>query len=118
MADAKLTLNVTDHWTDGKRVHVIGYITNDGGNYKNNGLPINMANDLIKGQYILHAELHGKGALYIIQGAGAVYPEQVSGGSLLQTLTLLGYSVPGTQLTVAAIPDANIPFYGIFSKLI
>jgi hypothetical protein len=122
MANAKLTLNVTDHWTDGKRVHVIGFITNDGGNYAVGGLALSLANPLIKGSYLLHASVFAKAALYYITDVNGAFPEDDDtlgvGGAIASNLLLWGYSVPGTQLAVAVLPDTKIKFYGIYSKLI
>lgn len=122
MANAVLTLNVQDHWTDGKRIHVIGYITNDGGNYAAGGLSLSVASDLIKGSYLLHAEAFAKDALYFITNTSGNFPEDQDQngltGVLASSVLLWAYSVPGTQLGTVAIPDAKVKFYGIYSKLV
>jgi hypothetical protein len=122
MANANLTLNVADHWDDGKRIHVIGYITNDGGNYAAGGLTLSLAAGVIKGSYLLHAEVFAKNALYFITDVNGNFPEDQDtngvGGTLASSVLLWAYSVPGTQLGTVAVPDAKVKIYAIYSKLI
>ncbi len=122
MANAVLTFNVADHWTDGKRIHVIGWITNNGGNYAAGGLTFSLASDLIKGTYLLHASVFAKNALYFITDVNGNFPNDQDGNGLTgvsaNAVLLWAYSVPGTQLGTVAIPDAKVKFYGIFSKLV
>jgi hypothetical protein len=122
MANAILTLNVTDHWDDGKRIHVIGYITNNGGNYAAGGLAFSLANEVIKGSLILHAEVFAKNSLYFVTDANGNFPEDQDSngikGTAANAVLLWAYSVPGTQLGTVAVPDAKVKFYGIYSKLV
>lgn len=123
MANAVLTLNVTDHWTDGKRIHVIGNITNNGGNYATGGLSLSLANPLIKGTYLLAATVFAKNALYFLTDPSGAFVEDDDSegpfGALANSLLLWAYSVPGTQQTNAtALVDSKIKFHGTYSKLI
>jgi hypothetical protein len=122
MANANLTLNVKDHWDDGKRIHVIGNITNDGGNYAAGGLTLSLAAGVIKGSYVLHAYAFAKNALYFITDANGNFPEDEDangvGGALESSMLLWAYSVPGTQLGTTALPDSKVKIYAIYSKLI
>lgn len=119
MADAVLTFNVVDHWDDGKRIHVIGNITNDGGNYNTSGLSLNLSNDLIKGTMLLHAEIYdpnGVVLLGFVVSSGVAIPEESAGGIPAKSLLLLLYKATATTLTATTF--GTLGFYGIFSKLI
>lgn len=123
MANAVLALNVTDHWTDGRRIHVIGNITNNGGNYASGGLSLSLANPLIKGSYLLAAHVFAKNSLYFITDANGVFPEDEDAegpfGAPANNLLLWSYTVPGTQQTNATgMLDAKVKFHGTYSKLI
>ena len=107
---ASLSITVIDHWTDGKRLHVIGSINVTGsGNYVSNGL-----------------------VLPLIDNANPIAIKSPSNPEYVSISGFKGYNynfdyrtnkvsiwAAGTQYSTSSTwPEANVPVYMIFPKFI
>lgn len=100
---ATLAVAVTDHWTDGKRVHVTFTVTPTG-NYTTGGDTLNLqANEIKSASLPVFVSLKGQGVnLYnfipgTTQANGKLYGStggtQFTGGSAYPTDTVTGYAI-------------------------
>lgn len=108
-----ITVNISDHWSDGKRIHVVGTLT-PSGNYVTGGDSLNFGLPLIKSNSApTHVDADGLGAYSYAPVLGTT----INNGKL-KFIT----STTGTELAAGAYP-ANalgdiIQFHGIFYKFI
>jgi hypothetical protein len=108
-----LTLTITDHWSDTKRIHVVGTLTASG-NYPAGGDVIPVNNPLIKsGSSPVFALAQGLGGFdYVVTSVPGVAPP----AALLRVFT----SSSGLELAAGAYPAGvtgnTVNFYGIFYK--
>jgi hypothetical protein len=114
-----LTLSISDHWSDGKRIHVTGTLTASG-NYPAGGDVIPFGNPLIKSNSApVWAEAQGLGGYnYAVSPLGTVLP---SNPTQIPKLRVFVDST-GAELTAGAYPAGLIAapaqFYAIFPKFI
>jgi hypothetical protein len=122
------TLTVNQHWTDGKRSHVVGTITLSG-SYITGGINLPLLVDgIYTSQPIVHSDVVGKGGYYGYD-VGTLYeyryqnaPYNPSPTNLTNFLQqgVLRIFLSGTELPASALPAGVladvIKFYGIFQK--
>lgn len=107
-----LTVNITDHWSDGKRIHVTGTLI-PAGVYATGGdvIPLNLPT-IKSASPPVFATAEGFGYDYVI----------VLGTTLSNSKLKVTVSNTGLELAAGAYPAtllANPPlFYGIFPKFI
>src|SRR5271169_1184865 len=129
------TLTVTQSWTDGKRLHVIGNLLISSGNYVVGGIPLSLLTLGINSltiptiQPVVVSDIVGLGGYYGYDPTGNLYdyryvpapfnPSPQSPNSFLGQ-GLLRIFLAGVELTAAPIPadvlSDTIQFYGIFQK--
>jgi len=123
------SLTVNQHWTDGKRLHIVGLITLSG-SYVTGGVPLSLLVDnVFTTQPIVHSDVVGKGGYYGYD-IGTLYeyryvaaPFQQSPpnppNAFLANGLLRVYSA-GTELSAGPFPAGVLNdtkfFYGIFQK--
>jgi len=117
------TLTVTQHWTDGKRRHVVGTIALSG-SYVTGGVPLNVA---VYGnptsQPVVVSNIVGQGGYYgSVPGSLYSYryvPAPSTDPTVLKDGLLRIFSGT-TELSAGAFPTGTladvISFYGIFQK--
>lgn len=107
-----LAVTITDHWTDGKRIHVIGSIVASG-NYVANGDTLNLASTEIKSASLPE--------FVMVKGVSGYTYDYVAGTTQANG-KLKSYSAYATELAAGAYPAGNtgdtIKFYAIFPKFI
>ena len=106
-----LVAAVTNHWTDGKRIHVIGTITASG-NYTTGGDTVSLALPQIKSN---------SAPLFVDVKGQAGYTYQFKPGTSMSN-GLLGCYSGGTETAAGAYPGGItgdiITFHAIFHKFI
>jgi len=114
-----LALTITDHWSDGNRLHVTGTLTASG-NYPANGEALPFNNPLIKSNsapvWFTASGLGGYN--YTVSGLGTVLPSNPNPTTKLRALL----SSTGVELAAGAYPagitNNPVNFYAIFPKFI
>ena len=107
-----LTLNITDHWSDGKRIHVTGTLV-PAGVYATGGdvIPLNLPT-IKSASPPVFATAEGFGYDYLV----------VLGTTLSNSKLKVTVSSTGLELAAGAYPAAMLTnpiiFYGIFPKFI
>lgn len=109
-----LTLTVTDHWQDGKRIHVVGTIV-AAGNYTTAGVTLSFADTKIKSSSIPEVVL--------IAGANGLYIYRYQPGTGIADGKVLVVDLSTqAQLAAAAFPAGitgdTLTVYAIFPKFI
>jgi len=103
-----LAVTILDHWTDGKRIHIIGAI-NTSGNYVTSG-GVNLSAVLATHLGIKSPSLP---ELVDIKGfLGYIYVYRQTTGNMQI------FSAYNTELGSVAYPEANVQFYAIYPKFI
>ena len=114
-----LTLSITDHWSDGKRLHVVGTLTASS-NYPAGGEALPLNNPLIKaGSAPVFVTANGLGGYdYTFSGLGTVLPANPNPTTKLRAVL----SSTGVELAAGAYPagitNNPINIYMIFPKFI
>ena len=107
-----LTLNVTDHWSDGKRIHVVGTLI-PAGNYVAGGDNIPFNNPVIKSASApVYVEVHG----YTVYDYAVILGTDLNTNKLKVTVTNTGVELAGAwpAVTIASPPA----FHAIFKQFI
>lgn len=116
---ASLSITIMDHWSDGKRIHVVGSVNVLGsGNYVSNGLLLNFVDPnhptAIKAPNV-NSAVSGPTPEHIIFGTFTGYRYSYN----YVTGKVACFSSGGTQAsTSSAWPETNFPFYGVFQKFV
>lgn len=134
MADAVATLTVTQSWTDGKRLHVVGKLSISPDDYTTGGIALSLINLGVNSlpiptiQPVVVSDIVGLGGYYGFD-VGTLYqyryqdapfnPSPQSPNSFLAQ-GVLRIFLSSTELSPGAIPAEvlkdTIKFYGIFQK--
>ena len=115
------TLTVTDHWTDGKRIHVVGTLAFTG-NYVQGGYPLNLSSDQIKSSGIPeYVSILGQTYYYAGGSQQLDWGYRYKNGNSIANGTVVILS-GGTEISTGALPaglaNESITFYAIFPKFI
>lgn len=106
-----LTVTVTDHWSDTKRIHVIGTLA-VAGNYATGGDTLNFATYKIKSSKVPTYLSFNMLSKYLPR---FVYGTTIANGKLLFIVPDTGLELAAAAYPAALLADA-IEFYGIFKK--
>ena len=120
MATATLTLTVTDHWSDGKRIHVIGQISIGAGDYVAGGLTLNFQSDLIKSNAV-PTFVTILGQTYYTGSVAEDWLFRYVNGTTIANGKVAIFTVPQTEISGAinaSLVAEKIVVYAVFPKFI